>query len=563
MDKLIAQAPTNTPAALKSSPWKSRAMPDDLLKQASGRLGILALLAAALWVLGTALDRVALRVMSHGNPNVFTSPLTDGIAEASAVLSLALFFYVRKSKRNPRFILDLGLAYLVVTAFALGVLFHWEHVPSAWPVSPMISWIGVVVLMFTAIVPSTPMKTLIAGFIAVSMNPIGMLIARARGAWDFGATSNVLLMHYPDYLLVGAAVVIAHVLTNLGRQVAKAREMGSYRLGALLGKGGMGEVYEATHHMLARPAAIKLIRPEMIRAESGERAHVAIQRFRREAEAAANLRSPHTVELYDFGVTGDQTMYFVMELLDGMDLQSLVRQYGALPANRTIYILRQVCASLEEAHMSGLVHRDIKPANIHVGRLGLQYDFVKVLDFGLVKSIASANADYSLATEAGITPGTPAYMSPEMALGEPIDGRADIYALGCVAYYLLTGTLVFEAENIFQLMAKRLRDDPVPPSQRTSLSIPPALDRLVLACLERKPENRLSSAAEVARLLSEIDVPPWDESQAADWWQAHRPAHPTMDQQARLNPRPDDETIVMPDSLHELLAEDARKETLA
>ena len=563
MDKLIAQAPTNTPAALKSSPWKSRAMPDDLLKQASGRLGILALLAAALWVLGTALDRVALRVMSHGNPNVFTSPLTDGIAEASAVLSLALFFYVRKSKRNPRFILDLGLAYLVVTAFALGVLFHWEHVPSAWPVSPMISWIGVVVLMFTAIVPSTPMKTLIAGLIAVSMNPIGMLIARARGAWDFGATSNVLLMHYPDYLLVGAAVVIAHVLTNLGRQVAKAREMGSYRLGALLGKGGMGEVYEATHHMLARPAAIKLIRPEMIRAESGERAHVAIQRFRREAEAAANLRSPHTVELYDFGVTGDQTMYFVMELLDGMDLQSLVRQYGALPANRTIYILRQVCASLEEAHMSGLVHRDIKPANIHVGRLGLQYDFVKVLDFGLVKSIASANADYSLATEAGITPGTPAYMSPEMALGEPIDGRADIYALGCVAYYLLTGTLVFEAENIFQLMAKRLRDDPVPPSQRTSLSIPPALDRLVLACLERKPENRLSSAAEVARLLSEIDVPPWDESQAADWWQAHRPAHPTMDQQARLNPRPDDETIVMPDSLHELLAEDARKETLA
>ncbi|MBV8546600.1 MAG: serine/threonine protein kinase, partial [Acidobacteria bacterium] len=377
------------------------------------------------------------------------------------------------------------------------------------------------------------------------------------------ATSNVLLMHYPDYLLAGVAVVISHVLTNLGRQVAKAREMGSYRLGALLGKGGMGEVYEATHHMLARPAAIKLIRPEMIRAESGERAHVAIQRFRREAEAAANLRSPHTVELYDFGVTGDQTMYFVMELLDGMDLQSLVRQYGALPANRTIYILRQVCASLEEAHMSGLVHRDIKPANIHVGRLGLQYDFVKVLDFGLVKSIASANADYSLATEAGITPGTPAYMSPEMALGEPIDGRADIYALGCVAYYLLTGTLVFEAENIFQLMAKRLRDDPVPPSQRTSLSIPPALDRLVLACLERKPENRLSSAAEVARLLSEIDVPPWDESQAADWWQAHRPAHPTMDQQARLNPRPDDETIVMPDSLHELLAEDARKETLA
>jgi tRNA A-37 threonylcarbamoyl transferase component Bud32 len=524
--QLIGQSPTTTPPAFKTSAWKSRAMPDDLLRQASGRLGILALLAAALWVLGTVADRIAMRAMSHGNPNVFSSTFTDGIAEASAVLSLALFFYARKSKRNPRFILDLGLAYMVVTAFALGVLFHWEHVPSHWPVSPAISWIGVVVLMFTAIVPSTPVKTLIAGVVAVSMNPIGMLIARQRGAWDFGPTSNVLLMHYPDYLLAGVAVVISHVLTNLGRQVAKAREMGSYRLGALLGKGGMGEVYEATHHMLARPAAIKLIRPEMIRAEGGERAAVAIQRFRREAEAAANLRSPHTVELYDFGVTGDQTMYFVMELLDGMDLQSLVRQHGALPANRTIFILRQVCASLEEAHVNGLVHRDIKPANIHVGRLGLEYDFVKVLDFGLVKSMASANADYSLATEAGITPGTPAYMSPEMALGETIDGRADIYALGCVAYYLLTGTLVFEAENIFQLMAKRLRDDPVPPSQRTSLPIPPALDQLVLACLERKPENRPASAAEVSRLLAEIDVTPWDESQAAAWWQSHHPRLP-------------------------------------
>jgi serine/threonine-protein kinase len=519
---LIGQAPTSTPAALKSSAWKLRTMPDDLLQQASDRLGILALLAAALWVLATTLDHVAVRLMSHGRPDSFSSSTTDIIAGANALVSLALFFYTRRENRNPRLILDLGLGYMIFTALSLGVLLHWEHVPGSWPISPMISWIGAVVLMFAAIVPSTPAKTLIAGIVAVSMNPIGMLIARARGAWDFGPAGNVLLMHYPDYLLVGVAVVISHVLTNLGRQVAKAREMGSYRLGALLGKGGMGEVYEATHRMLARPAAIKLIRPEMIRAEGGERAHVAVQRFRREAEAAANLRSPHTVELYDFGVTGDQTMYFVMELLDGMDLQSLVTQSGPLPANRVIYILRQVCASLEEAHVRGLVHRDIKPANIHLGRLGLQHDFVKVLDFGLVKSMATTN-DYSLATAAGITPGTPAYMSPEMALGETIDGRTDIYALGCVAYYLLTGTLVFEAENIFQLMAKRLRDDPLPPSQRTSLSIPPALDRLVLACLERKPENRPASAADLSRSLDAIDIEPWDEEQASAWWQTHRP----------------------------------------
>src|SRR5207249_11916746 len=157
-----------------------------------------------------------------------------------------------------------------------------------------------------------------------------------------------------------------------------------------------------------------------------------------EAEAAANLRSPHTVELYDFGVTEDDTLYFVMELLDGMDLESLVRKHGPVPPNRAIHIVRQVCESLEEAHAQGLVHRDIKPANIHVGRLGLTHDFVKVLDFGLVKSAEGPIDELSLATAAGATPGTPAYMAPELVLGETVDGRADLYALGCVAYFLLT-----------------------------------------------------------------------------------------------------------------------------
>ena len=179
--------------------------------------------------------------------------------------------------------------------------------------------------MFAAIVPSTPAKTLAAGLIAVSMNPLSMLIARARGTWDFNPRPTPLLMHYPDFLLVGVAVVISHVVTSLGQQVARAREMGSYQLGERLGRGGMGEVYKATHRMLARPAAIKLIRREMLGAGDPAGAQRAVSRFRREAEAAANLRSPHTVELYDFGVTDDQTLYFVMELLEGMDLEFLVR----------------------------------------------------------------------------------------------------------------------------------------------------------------------------------------------------------------------------------------------
>jgi len=300
--------------------------------------------------------------------------------------------------------------------------------------------------------------------------------------------------------------------------------LGSYRLGELLGQGGMGEVYRAEHRMLARPAAIKLIRPQVMAAGNGEAAQLAITRFRREADAAAHLRSPHTVELYDFGVTEDETLYFVMELLEGMDLETLVRQQGPVPANRTIHILRQVCESLEEAHASGLVHRDIKPANIHLGRVGMRHDFVKVLDFGLVKSVAGESSEQSLMTAAGLTPGTPAYLAPEMASGEGVDGRADIYALGCVAYYLLTGQLVFQASTTFQTIAKHLQEPPVPPSQRTELVVPPVLDRVILACLAKNPKDRPGSAAELDRLLAEVRVEPWTEEQAEQWWSLHRPA---------------------------------------
>jgi serine/threonine-protein kinase len=519
--RIIRQAAASTPAVRRTTSTQ-RVLPDDLLRDASRRLGIMALTGAILWILGTILDHVAVQAMSHGYRRADQAVGTDVISAVSVLLSLALFFYTRRSERSPRFILDLGLVYMVLTSVALGMVMHWESVPSHWPITPSISWIGAVVLMFAAIVPSTRNKTLVAALIAVSMNPIGMLIARARGAWDFGATSNVLLMHYPDYLLVGVAVVISHVLTKLGREIVSAREMGSYRLGELIGSGGMGEVYRATHRMLARPAAIKLIRPEMLREQEGESARLALQRFRREAEAAASLRSPHTVELYDFGVTEDQTMYFVMEMLDGMDLQSMVRRYGPMPQERVIFILRQVCESLEEAHVRGLVHRDIKPANIHLGQLGLQHDFVKVLDFGLVKSTGDTVGEHRLGTDAGLTPGTPAYMSPEMAAGEALDGRTDIYALGCVAYFLLTGCLVFEADTLFQMMAKLLRDDPIPPSQRTTLPIAPALETLIMSCLARKREARPASAAELRTRLAAIEVPKWDEDRAKEWWD-HRP----------------------------------------
>jgi tRNA A-37 threonylcarbamoyl transferase component Bud32 len=518
--RLIGPPHTGSSVGTSPSSTRRRLLPDDLLRDASRRLGIIALVAAALWGIGTVLFHVA---MAQTDPAWLHWQSSDGIAVVGLIISLALFAYTRGTDRDPAFILDLGLVYMVLTSAAAGQLFHWDVMPRTTSVMPTISWLGALVLVFAAILPSTPVKILIAGLISVSMNPIGMLVAKARGTWDFGSSINVLSMHYQDYLLVGVAVVISSVVTGLGQKIARAREMGSYQLGELLGRGGMGEVFKATHRMLARPAAVKLIRPAMIGDGSESAARVAATRFRREATAAANLRSPHTVELYDFGVTEDGTLYFAMELLEGLTLEALVQQTGPLPASRVIHVLRQVCESLEEAHRSGLVHRDIKPANIHIGRLGLQHDFVKVLDFGLVKSAIEVDATQSLATGLGVAAGTPAYMAPEMALGQTLDGRADLYSLGCVAYYLITGQIVFEADNGLQMLMKRLNQDPLPPSARTELPVPADLERVVLACLARLPDDRPQSAAELNRALAAVPGELWGEEQAMQWWSTYRP----------------------------------------
>jgi eukaryotic-like serine/threonine-protein kinase len=520
--KLIRPPTDATPAEAAAARGRPRALPDDFLREASARLGIMSLVAAGLWVVGTILGRLAMRSMQGEESMALGPTMGDAIAAVSVLASLLLFAYTRTGNRDPQRILDLGLVYMILTALALGLTFHSGPILPTLSVTPQISWIGAVILMFSAIVPSTRTKTLLAGLVAASMNPVGMLWARAQGYWDFGPAINALLMHYPDYLLVGVAVVISHVVTTLGRQVAKAREMGSYQLGELLGRGGMGEVYKASHRMLARPAAIKLIRPEMLGGSDAAVAARAIARFRREAEAAAHLRSAHTVDLYDFGVTEDQTLYLVMEFLDGMDLESLVRQHGPMPAPRVVHVLRQVCDSLEEAHARGLVHRDIKPANIHLGRVGCREDFVKVLDFGLVKT-ASIGAEPSLATIEGVIMGTPAYMAPEMALGEDVDGRADLYALGCVAYYLLTGQQVFTGDTVLKVITQHLQAAPVPPSERTEFPIAATLEHVVLACLAKKPEDRPQTARRLAQSLEAIDGMTWGQEEAVRWWSVHHP----------------------------------------
>ena len=220
-------------------------------------------------------------------------------------------------------------------------------------------------------------------------------------------------------------------------------------------------------------------------------------------------------------------MLFRSELLDGLDLETLVRRFGPQPPARVVHLLGQACHSLAEAHACGLVHRDIKPANLHLCRLGLEYDFVKVLDFGLVKRDAGSGSAETLMTAPDATTGTPAYMPPEMASGESIDRRVDVYALGCVGYWLLTGKLVFEADTAFRMILQHMQAAPVPPSLRTERPIPPELDRLILSCLAKNPSERPAGGAELAGLLAAVDTGGrWTDEDARRWWEENLSGSP-------------------------------------
>ena len=297
-----------------------------------------------------------------------------------------------------------------------------------------------------------------------------------------------------------------------------AREVGGYHLKYRMGAGGMGDVWLAEHRLLKRPAAVKLIRRDPKEdAAAGQRLEA---RFRREAEVTASLRSPHTVELYDFGVTEVGEFYYVMEHLQGYDLEDLVEIDGPLPPERAIHLLRDSCLSFAEAHEAGLVHRDIKPANLFASVLGVQHDFVKVLDFGVVKIL---DAKQSQVTGTGLIVGTAAYIAPELATGssQPTP-QSDIYALGCAAYWLLTGRLVFEAITPVEQMRAHIDDAPTAPSALAKAPIPAALENVVLHCLEKDPANRPRTALELYDALDAVPLKrPWTSERAKAWWEEH------------------------------------------
>jgi len=388
--------------------------------------------------------------------------------------------------------------------------------------SPYMHGISVVALVWAALVPTDwrrALPTLVGIGVAFPVViGLGAVVSpTARAAW---LTSDALVVFGSNYFFVQASCLLSLILSHMVWSAQQeARRLGSYQLEDLLGQGGMGEVWRARHRLLARSAAIKLVRSDTLGEDRDSRAR-ALARFEREAQTTASLRSPHTIDLYDFGVSDSGTFYCVMELLDGCDAAVLVERFGPMPPERVVHLLRQVCDSLGEAHAAGLVHRDVKPSNIYVCQYGRAVDFVKVLDFGLVKPMAEGRSDLTGEHPIG---GTPGYMSPEQVRGDrALDARADIYAVGCVAYRLLTGRHVFEGRNAMQMMVAHVHGTPEPPSRYASEHVPPELDALILACLAKQPADRPQTADALAAAFARIPLgQPWTDQRARDWWQEH------------------------------------------
>jgi serine/threonine-protein kinase len=496
----------------------TQTLPDDVLQLTCRRIRLVSLAFAAIWVGMTVVNNLLVEQMRHVF-QFYPSPGNE-VAVLAVLVSVAVAAFATKGTAHPKWVMHAGAASMVVHCLLIAVLSQYQ--PPV--ITPRVSWACIPLLFYPAIVSNSPSQTLWITLIGASMEPLVFAVQAARGVASDTSLAYWIWSFIPNYICAGLAVVPVRIIHGLGQQVRRARELGNYVLEEPLGSGGMGQVFRATHQMLARPAAVKLIKSEVLMESDPDRARVVTERFRREAEATALLRSPHTISLYDFGVTDDGTFFIVMELLDGLDLDSLVRRFGPLEPERAIYLLTQVCASLEEAHTRGLVHRDIKPSNIFTCRMGLATDFVKVLDFGLVKKPPAGEQDTTLTRVNGLW-GTPAYLAPEAVDGgDTADHRVDVYALGCVAYWLLTGQQVFEADTPVGVMVKHMSATPVPPSQRSDRPIPVALDAVVLACLAKNPADRPATAGELARRLSEVALPrPWTPDRAQAWWQEHVP----------------------------------------
>jgi serine/threonine-protein kinase len=460
---------------------------------------------------------------------------------SSAPLSLAtvafgaLWLLLRGPPRSPRFVRAVELSTLFVgtaAISAIAVVMDLVAEPDMIVRSLLID----VLLVYAVYVPSTARHTLVvAGLMTVPLLGCIFIAFRAwdpaiydppAATWPKGQVGD---MAYPATLMstvwwamaVAMAAAFSQTLYGLRKAVSDIQRLGQYTLEKKLGEGGMGVVYRASHAMLRRPTAIKLLLPERAGKD-------ALTRFEREVRRTAMLTHPNTVTVFDYGRTADGVFYYAMELLEGASLDELVDVDGPQPAERVIHLLEQAAGSLAEAHDAGLIHRDVKPGNIMVVDRGGISDLVKVVDFGLVKDVGLAGrgatpAEPALSSANAIT-GTPLYLAPESVLApETVDARTDLYALGAVGYWLLTGTHVFDGKSILEVCAQHLHSAPESPSTRLGAPVALDLETVLLACLAKRPEDRPASAHVLRdRLRACAAAGQWTNARAAQWWAMHR-----------------------------------------
>jgi serine/threonine-protein kinase len=352
----------------------------------------------------------------------------------------------------------------------------------------------------------------------IAATAAAFLVPEVTAFWathDEGLAQVALNQFLAVAIFAAVSVYVTRTLYSMRRELHVASRLGNYMIEGELGKGGMGKVYRAQHSMIRRPTAIKVMEAQAARSPE------ALARFEREVQLSATLSHPNTITIFDFGRSEDCTFYYVMEYLEGMDLQRLVEKYGPLPPERVAYILKQVCGSLAEAHSRGIIHRDLKPSNIFLTERGGLRDFVKVLDFGLAKQLRSEPGDVQL-TQVGSVFGTPLFMAPETAAEHHVDHRADQYSIGCVAYWMLTGRPPFEGTSPYDVIAKHLKLEPQAPSKYSETYIDKSFDDIVLKCLAKSAERRFASMSELKEALDALHFEhPWTGQRASDWWALH------------------------------------------
>lgn len=454
---------------------------------------------------------------------------------ASAVLpralgisaSLAVWWLLRSGRVSPARALSLSPIYEVGMAL---VISYTEQVLRSVLGGPMsASWVAVWIVLVRVFLPHPPRTALATSMASTLTLPAGAALISLTGVpIQWGA---VLVTMAITLCAALAAVSAALLVRRLQLEVTQARELGSYELGEELGRGGMGVVWRARHRLLKRDAAIKVISAEALAAT--DRAS-ALCRFEREARITAALRSRNTIEVYDFGLSDDGSFYYVMELLDGLDLRQLIQSDGAQPPARVAHLLIQACRSLGEAHAVGLVHRDVKPANLFLCRCGPELDVVKVMDFGLVSDRGDAPQAESNRGEPGavVDPaltlqgtlcGTPGFVAPEVACGAPADSRSDVYALGCVAYSLLAAKPPLQRPTAMELVRAHIDEVPRPPSAALGRPIPDALETIVMSCLAKDPSQRPTDGRDLEQRLVRCALDGWTADDAERWWAARRP----------------------------------------